>query len=183
LTGREIDESINKVSFNVVFNPYNRHSKNEFRLDLAATDNPESILKMPDLKPLDKKNEYILTLIPSERLTLENSRIKFRASEVIKGRKTALGEAEVYLSQAVSRPGGVKAKVKLEGYDYGEIKVKEQKEAPRFTFLNYVDAGAEISLIIAMDFTKSNREPTDPMSLHYCMNGNRQFFNENLMFS
>lgn len=82
-----------------------------------------------------------------------------------------IGEAEVYLYQVVSRSSGVKAKVKLDGYDYGEIRVKEQKEAPRFTFLNYVDAGAEISLIIAMDFTKSNREPTDPMSLHYCMNG------------
>jgi len=171
LTGREIDESINKVSFNVIFNPYNRHSKNDFKLELAAIDDPEvSILKMPDLKPLDK-NEYILTLIPSDRFTLENSRIKFRASEVIKGRKMTIGEAEVYLYQVVSRSSGVKAKVKLDGYDYGEIRVKEQKEAPRFTFLNYVDAGAEISLIIAMDFTKSNREPTDPMSLHYCMNG------------
>jgi hypothetical protein len=37
----------------------------------------------------------------------------------------------------------------------------------KYSFLDYVFGGCEISLSIAIDFTLSNGHPTDPLSLHY----------------
>jgi len=37
----------------------------------------------------------------------------------------------------------------------------------RFTFLDYIHGGCEISTIIGMDFTLSNKPSTNPKSLHY----------------
>lgn len=37
----------------------------------------------------------------------------------------------------------------------------------RFTFLDYIHAGCEISTVIGMDFTLSNKKQRDPKSLHY----------------
>jgi hypothetical protein len=54
-----------------------------------------------------------------------------------------------------------------EGFTIGELKVKECKRITTYTFLNYIYGGAEVSLIIAMDFTNSNRDPSDKKSLHY----------------
>ncbi len=39
------------------------------------------------------------------------------------------------------------------------------------TFLDYVAGGCEITMMLAIDFTSSNKIPTDPESLHY-MNPN-----------
>jgi hypothetical protein len=35
------------------------------------------------------------------------------------------------------------------------------------SFLDYIRAGTEISFVVAVDFTASNRPPSDPFSLHY----------------
>jgi hypothetical protein len=37
----------------------------------------------------------------------------------------------------------------------------------RYTFLDYVFGGCEISLGLAIDFTLSNGDPNDPKSLHF----------------
>jgi len=37
----------------------------------------------------------------------------------------------------------------------------------RFTFLDYIYAGCEISTMIAVDFTLSNKHPKDKKSLHH----------------
>lgn len=37
----------------------------------------------------------------------------------------------------------------------------------RVTFLDYIVGGCEIGVHVAIDFTLSNRKPTDPKSLHY----------------
>ena len=37
----------------------------------------------------------------------------------------------------------------------------------RFTFLDYIQGGCEISTVIGMDFTLSNKHQSDPRSLHY----------------
>ena len=38
---------------------------------------------------------------------------------------------------------------------------------PRHSFLEYIFGGCEIGLSIAIDFTLSNRAPSQPDSLHY----------------
>ncbi len=170
VTGREIDDSNNKISFHIVFAPY--YSRSEFRIELVPVDNTNStILKKFDLKNHDKKGlEYTFTLIPSKTLTYDNSKMRLRVLERVREKRMLFGEAEIFLSDVLSN-GMLKTRVKKNGNYVGEVRVKEVKRPTRFTFLNYVDAGAEISLIIAMDFTKSNKEPTNPKSLHYCMNG------------
>ena len=42
----------------------------------------------------------------------------------------------------------------------------------RVTFLDYIFGGCEISLQVAIDFTASNGEVSNPGSLHF-MNGNK----------
>lgn len=37
----------------------------------------------------------------------------------------------------------------------------------RFTFLDYIHAGCEVSTLLGMDFTLSNKHPKDPKSLHH----------------
>ena len=44
----------------------------------------------------------------------------------------------------------------------GNLKFNEVKFYNRNTFLEYVFGGCEISLTIAIDFTLSNGNPTDP---------------------
>jgi len=137
---------------------------------------------MYHIKNNDKKGiDYTFTFVPSKPLNSDNSRVRFRVIERSRMKKIIFGETEACLSDVLINNNPIRAKVKNDRDEVGILRLKEMKRPPRFTFLNYVDAGAEISLMIAMDFTKSNKEPTDPMSLHYCMNGIGSFFNENLM--
>ena len=45
------------------------------------------------------------------------------------------------------------------------IQACEKKE--EYSFLEYIFNGLQLSLSIAVDFTLSNRDPSDPNSLHY----------------
>ena len=38
---------------------------------------------------------------------------------------------------------------------------------PSYTFLDYIFAGCDVSLIVGIDFTLTNKSPTDPDSLHF----------------
>ena len=38
---------------------------------------------------------------------------------------------------------------------------------PTYSFLDYVMGGCQINFTVGIDFTASNRNPTDPSSLHY----------------
>ena len=49
----------------------------------------------------------------------------------------------------------------------GTINFTSIKFDKRYSFLDYVFGGCEISLSIAIDFTLSNGDPSDPESLHY----------------
>ena len=40
-----------------------------------------------------------------------------------------------------------------------------------FTFIDYLKSGVEIGLSVAIDFTNSNGNPSDPSSLHYIYGG------------
>ena len=49
----------------------------------------------------------------------------------------------------------------------GQLAVTLAERQEQLSFLDYIAAGLEISLIIAIDFTLSNKAPSDPGSLHY----------------
>lgn len=49
----------------------------------------------------------------------------------------------------------------------GEIKLLNVDILQRTTFPSYVYSGAEISLIVGIDFTNSNQNLSDNNSLHY----------------
>ena len=44
----------------------------------------------------------------------------------------------------------------------GKMTLVQKRIAKRFTFLEYVFGGCEISLFLAVDFTLSNGDPKDP---------------------
>eukprot|EP01119_Soliformovum_irregulare_P011920 TRINITY_DN3051_c0_g1_i1.p1 TRINITY_DN3051_c0_g1~~TRINITY_DN3051_c0_g1_i1.p1 ORF type:complete len:604 (+),score=195.97 TRINITY_DN3051_c0_g1_i1:84-1895(+) len=49
----------------------------------------------------------------------------------------------------------------------GIIQLKEFEVIKTHSFLEYITGGCEISLIVAIDFTASNKDPRDPNSLHF----------------
>ena len=49
----------------------------------------------------------------------------------------------------------------------GTVRAIKCEKMEHFTFLDYIFSGLEIALILAIDFTGSNGEPTSPESLHY----------------
>lgn len=53
------------------------------------------------------------------------------------------------------------------GKDVGHLLVRSMRVEPQPSFLDYITGGCEISFSVAIDFTGSNRPPTDPSSLHY----------------
>lgn len=49
----------------------------------------------------------------------------------------------------------------------GDMNFNTLRIAQRYTFLEYIFGGCEISLALSVDFTLSNGNPNDPNSLHY----------------
>jgi Copine/C2 domain len=49
----------------------------------------------------------------------------------------------------------------------GFLSVNNSKIASQHSFADYLNAGVQISLAVAIDFTGSNGNPNDPNSLHY----------------
>ncbi len=49
----------------------------------------------------------------------------------------------------------------------GEIRILRCDKQELYSFLDYISNGLEIALSIAVDFTLSNGEPSNPASLHY----------------
>jgi len=49
----------------------------------------------------------------------------------------------------------------------GTLYISSAKVFDKYTFLDYVLGGCQISFTVAIDFTASNGEPDDPKSLHY----------------
>ena len=54
----------------------------------------------------------------------------------------------------------------LNGDPCGQLFFQNVEEISRPTFLNYIYAGTEINMIVAIDFSNSNKDPSDPESLH-----------------
>lgn len=123
--------------------------------------------------------------ISSSKFSDENATIKIDVMEFIKSKGNILiAEVEISLHNLIDTSveksksrndedenEGYSTKVsKLEikrnGLSVGYLKYKVQKIV-KLTFLDYIFAGSEVSLIIGIDFSKSNKDPDDPSSLHY----------------
>uniref|UniRef100_A0A6A7G4L2 Copine-3-like isoform X2 n=2 Tax=Hirondellea gigas TaxID=1518452 RepID=A0A6A7G4L2_9CRUS len=62
-------------------------------------------------------------------------------------------------SQSLQRPKKKKT--------YGKFAVRNLRIARQHSFMDYLKGGCQISLMVAIDYTGSNGNPTDPRSLHY----------------
>lgn len=49
----------------------------------------------------------------------------------------------------------------------GELHIAKCNFLNRYTFLDYIHGGCDVSLMLIMDFTLKNKNPKDPKSLHY----------------
>ena len=49
----------------------------------------------------------------------------------------------------------------------GSLLIKNINIIKKYSFISYLKGGLELQLIVAIDFTGSNGNPTDPASLHY----------------
>jgi hypothetical protein len=57
----------------------------------------------------------------------------------------------------------------------GTLSVQKASIIQLPTMLDYISGGCEISLMVAVDFTASNLNPTAPGSLHYRGNGKNEY--------
>jgi hypothetical protein len=51
--------------------------------------------------------------------------------------------------------------------DTGSFTITDVAMVHKYTFYDYVRGGIQLNLIVAIDFTASNRDPREPLSLHY----------------
>ncbi|KAG1669580.1 hypothetical protein FOA52_006353 [Chlamydomonas sp. UWO 241] len=86
------------------------------------------------------------------------------------GRHRLLGQVETNALKlkALSEDKGSLQLSAPDGTARGEISVSSFSVEIKPTFLDYLQGGAEISFMVAVDYTGSNRDPRDPASLHYC---------------
>lgn len=75
------------------------------------------------------------------------------------GTHTSLGIADFFVSQLTNKIP----------FKFGESQLAILKcdSEEMYSFLDYIYNGLEIALVIAVDFTLSNKDPSDPTSLHY----------------
>lgn len=97
--------------------------------------------------------------------------IKVEAFEFNKNKGSILlGEIEQTLTNLMENSTKSWVPFVRNGITYGSLNFKVSK-ITKNTFLNYILGGTDVSLIVAIDFSKSNKDPNDPASLHYIGGG------------
>jgi len=173
IKGSEKDEGSNKISFHIGARSF--LVKNELILQLSTpTSHLQTYTMLRTTEPrqnIKKGFEWSPFTIIANKLPDEKALVKFEVLEKTKaGQRVPIGEVEVPMSTILGHPGRV-IKIVKAGLVVGELRILDCKKVTRYTFLNYVYAGADISLIIAMDFTNSNKDPSHPKSLHNVSSG------------
>jgi len=87
------------------------------------------------------------------------------------GSDDLIGRVETNLNELAAKPLGMDIKRTKPNKSYGRINVTSFKRTPMASFLEYMQGGAEISLLAAIDFTGSNGHPKDARSLHNIYSG------------
>ena len=145
-------------------------TKNELGIRVSGMDSIRQIspfYQSESRQNLKKGIEWKPFSINSNRIYNDSANIKFEVYEYSKnGQQNLIGEVEYSLINLLNQMGKL-FKVMKNGLIVGELKMIDVKRVPRHTFLNYIMTGAQISLMICMDFTNSNMDPRNPESLHY----------------
>ncbi len=89
-----------------------------------------------------------------------------------------IGNTELTLHELVSQPNLVKALDNPKHKVNGSISFEKTRVEKRYTFLDFIQNGCEMNMILSIDFTGSNGVPTDPRSLHYFNPYDPNFMNE-----
>jgi hypothetical protein len=77
-----------------------------------------------------------------------------------------IGACNTTLSDLMDHKDNFDINLQKDGKPRGVIQISS-KVAKVHSFLDYISAGCEINLMVAIDFTGSNGDPVDPKSLHY----------------
>lgn len=91
-----------------------------------------------------------------------------------------MGEIETSLDQLLlaERPMTFKRKNKPRK-TYGTLVVRKRRLRQQHSFIEYIRAGLDIQLMVAIDFTASNGDPRDKASLHYLGRQGMEFRRDN----
>ncbi|GAB0495822.1 hypothetical protein MMPV_007129 [Pyropia vietnamensis] len=80
------------------------------------------------------------------------------------GKERLVAEAEVNLRQLVNSK---RIPMVCEGKEAGSLVVHAARLSSSASFLDYIMGGCEVSLVVGIDFTASNGDPSSPGTLHY----------------
>jgi len=80
---------------------------------------------------------------------------------------TLLGRSRTTVSALRKSGTNLMLPVALDAHEIGLLHLQQFTSVTQSSFLDYVNGGCEVSLLVGIDFTKSNGNPTDPSSLHY----------------
>lgn len=104
-------------------------------------------------------------MLVSAKILSESDPLRFELCEFNKSKgNIVLGDCEMSLDQILKR-GNPMINITKNNTVLGQINVEANKIV-RHTFLNYIYAGTEVSLIVGIDFSKSNKDPSESESLH-----------------
>lgn len=80
------------------------------------------------------------------------------------GKERLVAETEVNLRQLVNTK---RIPMVCEGKEAGSLVVHAARLSSSASFLDYIMGGCEVSLVVGIDFTASNGDPSSPGTLHY----------------
>lgn len=115
-----------------------------------------------------KKNcyEWSPIVVASAKILNESDLIRFELCEFNKNKgNLLLGECEVNLDKLLKKQISFLNILKNNNVILGQLHIEVNKIV-RHTFLNYIYAGTEVSLIVGIDFSKSNKDSLENESLH-----------------
>ena len=87
------------------------------------------------------------------------------------GNDDLIGRVQTNLKELKSKPQSMTIHRSKPNKTYGEVCIDQCTSQPLAGFLDYMQGGAEISLLAGIDFTGSNGHPRDTMSLHNIYSG------------
>lgn len=163
----EYEQGTSKINFYVSAKGF--RAKGEISFRASAMDSKRQVFPFYLSEPkqaVKKSLEWNAFSVNANRVYDDATSIKFEVFEVAKnGQTSPIGEMENILSVFLIQSGKY-YKVMKNGMIMGELLV-EARKIPRHSFLSYVFGGAQISLMMCVDFTNSNRDMRDRNSLHY----------------
>ena len=166
IVGLDVELNSNNISFQIGAKSFATKHDIYVEVGIPTNNKQYNTVYISELRSNNKKGfEWKQFFINATKLD-EKSMIRFDVYESGKSKQQfLLGTGEMSLQNLLSSANKY-ARISKNGVLAGEIKFISVKKVVRHTFLDYVYAGCEISLIIALDFTNSNKDPNDNRSLH-----------------